>query len=78
MSGTGRNLMAAEAGMEWANSILRGRSTNRSEDLAHGAQQVLKNSGLALKDETTKQGKQEAQLLFQKACRWRKSSTTSG
>jgi hypothetical protein len=67
MSGTGRNLMAAEAGMEWANSILRGRTTNRAEDLAHGAQQVLKNSSLTLKDETTKKGKQEAQLLFQKA-----------
>ena len=48
--------------------ILRGRSTNRAEDLAHGAQQVLKGSGFPpLKDETTKQGKQEAQLLFQKA-----------
>jgi hypothetical protein len=78
MSGTGRNLMAAEAGMEWANSILRGRSTNRSEDLAHGAHQVLKDSHLTLKDETTKQGMQEAQLQFQKAVEVAKENPRHG
>lgn len=67
MPGNGRNLMAAESGMEMANAALRGRACNRPEDIAHGAMQVLKNSHLALPTNPTKAEATSSQLLFQQA-----------
>lgn len=64
MAGLTRALVAAEAAMEWANATLRGRSANRSEDIAHGAQQVLKASGRAL---TATPAGPQRQQLFQRA-----------
>ncbi len=64
---SGKIMMAAEAATEWANSALRGRATNRAEDIAHGAQQVLKNSSLVLANATTKAEASQQQLLFQQA-----------